>query len=237
MTKAICVLAVVVGAPAAWAQPEVGATQEGPAIGEASPGGGGVATGSPRGETPGTPALAGLAPSPLVKAGEFQLSMGTGPTLSFFGPLGNAGGVAAVVPRPVRDSRGVITSIGVSLGIGYLLRRSIEPGALVDVEVTNYSSTFYGSNQTYGAASFAPFLKFNTWLRDRFNPFGEVYAGVFTLFANGNRSTVFLGGLSAGFEWLFGGTWGLRVWTGIQVLYRDVAMYEIPLRWGFTGYF
>ena len=162
--------------------------------------------------------------------------MGTGPTLTFFGPLGNAGGATVVVPTPREDGRGAITSIGVDLGVGYLATRAIEPGIFLDFELTHYSAAIYGTSQTYGVVSLAPFVKFNTWVRERFNPFVEAHAGLFELVNDAGHAAALQSGISTGLEWLFGGTWGLRVWAGIVLLYHDSAMYEIPLRWGFTGY-
>jgi len=154
---------------------------------------------------------------------------GTGPAFTVFGPVQNGGsGLSVLLPKGGQQG---MTLFGLGLGVGYLLRKRIEPIVLVDL-------TLADANSTTGTASVSAGLKLNAWLGPRFNPFAEADAGVFEYFAEGWDSVqAFRGGATVGCEWLFAGNWGIHLRAGILVLYRERAMYEIPVRWGFAGFF
>jgi hypothetical protein len=155
---------------------------------------------------------------------------GIGPAFTGFGPVQNGGsGLSVLLPTGGREG---MTLFGLSLGVGYLLRKHLEPIVLIDF-------TLADTSMTTGTASVSAGLKLNAWLGPRFNPFAEADAGVFEYFAGGWDSVqMFRGGATVGCEWLFAGNWGIHLRTGIVVLYyREEAMYEIPVRWGFAGFF
>ena len=125
------------------------------------------------------------------------------------------------------DRGGNVTIFGLGLGLGFLTSRHIEPGVSVDLSMVSAGNT----TTVFGLV---PFLKINSWLHPRFNPFLEPFAG-FAVASSGGSSAVFDGGLFLGGEILFGNL-GIRLHTGFEVIAGNGHAFVFPFGWALVGY-
>lgn len=141
----------------------------------------------------------------------------------------NLGALSSDGLRIISPERGgSLTVFGLGLGLGFLMSRYVEPGFAFNLSILSgggNTSTFFG---------LVPFLKINTWLHPRFNPFIEPFAGFAVASGNGS-SGAFDGGLYLGGEILFG-NWGIRLHTGFEVLRGSATAFIFPFGWSLIGY-
>jgi hypothetical protein len=139
---------------------------------------------------------------------------------------GNANGIQVMIPEHT-DS---MVTFGLGAGIGGLVTRHVELGAMVNLGVAN------GGGDTVTLFGLRPFFKLNLWSTKHVNPFFQPFLGFVLL--DGEETWVYLdGGFYVGVDLLVT-TWGVRIYTGFEAIHRnDVTTYGVPIKWALVAYF
>ncbi len=174
-------------------------------------------------------ALAQAQPLPKLHVDLSLEPSGGGLTGALFGPRN---GLAIYFGEGGGDS---VESFGIGLGIGFLLNRHIELGAMLDLGVIAAADS-----DTIFMFGLRPMAKFNLWATRHVNPFFQPFVGFLTadFGADGGSTTVFDGGFYLGVEFLVT-TWGIRLYTGFEALKKEHvdAQFTVPIKWALVAYF
>ena len=139
---------------------------------------------------------------------------------------GNSNGLQIVIPEHADH----LVTFGLGVGIGALLTRHVELGAMVNLGVAS------GGDDTATIFGLRPFMKFNFWAGKHVNPFFQPFVGMFLL--DSDDTYIFLdAGFYMGVDLLVT-TWGVRLYTGFEAIHReDTTTYGVPIKWALVAYF